>query len=117
MKKRLLLVLRLRLGKFLNAIGFPGIIADDEYDSGICKAKIKVRCGPLFTVVSVNELDIFFHRLTGQIKFVGFSEAAFSSPVEGPKSVHIVLHSEVAIPSEQQLALPVECPVYIRRSA
>jgi len=117
MKKRLLLVLRLRLGKFLNAIGFPSIIADGEYDAGNCKAKIQVRSGPLFTVLSVNELEIYFHRLTGQIKFAGFSEASFNSP-EAPKSTHPVLGSEVPVPSQnQQSAFPVQSAVNIRRSA
>jgi hypothetical protein len=118
LKKRVLLRLRVWLGKLLNAIGFPGITADGEYDAGICKGKIQVKRTPLFTVVSVNELEIYFHRLTGQIKSVGFSEASFSSPVEAPKPAHIVLRAEMPVPSEnQQLLLPVEPSVYFRRLA
>ena len=56
-----MLFLRLGLGKLLNAIGFPAVIADCEYDAKVCKAKIRIKRGPLFTVTSVNGLDIYFH--------------------------------------------------------
>ena len=51
----------------------PGIIVTQSYDATITRAKVRVRLGPLFSVVTVNGLDVYFHRLTGKIDGVGFS--------------------------------------------
>ena len=34
-------------------------------------ASVSVRCGPLFTVVTVNGINVYFYRLTGGIDGVG----------------------------------------------
>ncbi len=66
-------LVRLWLGKLLVGLGIPGIIVNQTYDARIRRAKVRVHLGPLFSVVSVNGLDIFFHRLTGKIDGIGFS--------------------------------------------
>lgn len=68
--------MRYLAGQFLNATGIPGVVADGDYHAEIYPAEIRVKVGPLFTVVAVNGLDIYFHRLTGVIDGVGFSPAA-----------------------------------------
>lgn len=68
--------LRFLLGTALNALRVPGFVAESEYRSSICNTRIRVSCGPRFTVVSVNGLDIYFDRLTGAIDGVGLSPAS-----------------------------------------
>jgi len=43
-----------------------------------------VLVGPLFSVVSVNGLDVYFHRLTGKIDGVGFGPARDCKSDETP---------------------------------
>jgi hypothetical protein len=45
---------------------------------------VRVHLGPLFSVVSVNGLDVYFHRLTGRIDGVGFSPAGDCRSDETP---------------------------------
>lgn len=56
-----------------NLAGVPGLVRDCDYDGTSCKARISVRVGQLFTVVRVNGLDVYFHRLTGSIDGIGLS--------------------------------------------
>ena len=67
--------LRLLVGKLYNLAGIPGLVRDCDYSAAVSNARIQVRVGDLFTVVSVNGLDIYFHRLTGSIDGVGISGA------------------------------------------
>jgi hypothetical protein len=64
---------RLWLGKLLGLLHFPGIVVEQTYEANIARATVRVRLGPLFTVVSVNRMDIYFHRLTGRIDGIGFT--------------------------------------------
>jgi hypothetical protein len=75
---------RLWAGKLLTLLGIPGIIANQTYDAAITRAKVRVHLGPLFSVVSVNGLDVYFHRLTGKIDGVGFSPASDYKSDEAP---------------------------------
>ena len=81
MLSHLRLSLREWTGRLLNLAGVPGLVRDCDYYAGICDAHIKVRRGDLFTVVSVNGLDIYFHRLSGAIDGVGLSPASDCTPV------------------------------------
>lgn len=72
--------LRFWIGRLLNAAGVPGLVEDGAYDAHTCQAAIRVKRGPLFTVITVNGLDIYFHRLTGAIDGVGFSPNAGCRP-------------------------------------
>jgi len=75
---------RLWLGKALILFGVPGIVVNQTYEAAITRAKVRVHLGPLFSVVSVNGLDIYFHRLTGKIDGVGFSPASDCTRDEAP---------------------------------
>lgn len=75
-RDRAWLFVRLWAGRIFNWAGIPGLVRDCDYEASICKATISVRMGPLFTVVRVNGLDVYFHRLTGEIDGVGFSQTS-----------------------------------------
>ena len=70
------------LGRLLVTLRIPGIIVNQSYDGTITRAKVRVHLGPLFSVVSVNGLDVYFHRLTGKIDGVGFSPGSDDRPDE-----------------------------------
>jgi hypothetical protein len=74
-------LIRFWAGKVLNAIGVPGVVQPGTYESGIGPTSVRVTVGPLFTVVSVNGVDVYLHRLTGAIDGVGYSVA---TPVSQP---------------------------------
>ena len=64
---------KLWFGKLLNLAGFPAIVRECEYHSQALHADAKVRKLGLFTVVTVNGLDVYFTRFTGKIDGVGSS--------------------------------------------
>jgi hypothetical protein len=74
-KNKVLSWLRLRLrvlaGKVFNLAGVPGLVRDCDYEGGVAKANITVRTKELFTIITVNGLEIYFHRMTGKIDGVG----------------------------------------------
>jgi len=63
--------IRLVLGTIFNLAGVPGLVRNCEYEAGAMDARISVRVREMYTVVHVNGLDIYFHRLTGKIDGVG----------------------------------------------
>ena len=67
---------RLWLGKLLVILGVPGVMVSQTYDAQVTNARVRVYLGPLFSVVSVNGLDIYFHRLTGKIDGIGLSTSS-----------------------------------------
>lgn len=69
---RIRLWMRVFGGKVYNLAGIPGIVRDCDYSASAYDARIKVRSKELFTIITVNGLDIYFHRLTGTIDGVGF---------------------------------------------
>ena len=73
---------RFWVGRLLVRLGVPGIVADQTYEAEIAPAHIRVHVGPLFSVVTVNGLDIYFHRLTGKITGVGFPTGSGYRPDE-----------------------------------
>ena len=64
-------LIRFAAGKLLNAIGVPGVVQPGTYESAVGPTSVRITLGPLFTVVSVNAIDIYIHRLTGAIDGVG----------------------------------------------
>jgi hypothetical protein len=66
-------MVRLWAGRLLMALRLPGIMVAQTYEAEITRARVRVHLSPLFSVVSVNGVDIYFHRLTGRIDGVGFS--------------------------------------------
>jgi hypothetical protein len=63
--------LRLLLGYLFNLAGVPGLVRECTYSGSAAKAEITVRLSGMFTIISVNGLDIYFHRLTGSIDGLG----------------------------------------------
>ena len=59
------------IGKVMGWAGLPGFVRDCEYQCGISGQFIRVQVSPLFTVVSVNGLDVYFYRMTGGIDGTG----------------------------------------------
>ncbi len=68
--------LRLALGMLLNLAGVPGIVRECEYHDPSAQLTVRVRKYGSFTVISVNDFDIHFSRLTGTIDSIGSSEPA-----------------------------------------
>lgn len=64
---------KLWFGKLLNLAGFPAIVRECDYHSPAMNADVKVRKHGLYTIVTVNGLDIFFTRFTGKMDGVGFN--------------------------------------------
>jgi hypothetical protein len=77
-------LVRLWVGKLLVVLGIPGIVVNQSYEAATARAKVRVHLGPLFSVVSVNGLDVYFHRLTGKIDGVGFNPARNCKSDETP---------------------------------
>jgi hypothetical protein len=61
----------LAFGILYNSARVPGLVRECDYQSGVADATIKVRVHDLFTIIEVNGLEIYFHRLTGTIDGVG----------------------------------------------
>jgi len=76
--------MRVAVGVLFNLAGVPGPVRDCDYQAGITDAHVKVRVRDLFTVIEVNGLEIFFHRLTGTIDGVGFTPCC--KPGQAPES-------------------------------
>jgi hypothetical protein len=68
---------RLHFGRLLNVLGIPASIRKCDYRSEAIGATVKVEHRDLFTVVTVNGLDVYFSRITGKIDGVGISQAAY----------------------------------------
>ena len=64
--------IRVLFGILFNLAGVPGLVRDCDYRAGVTDAYVKVRVRELFTIVEVNGLEIYFHRLTGIIDGIGF---------------------------------------------
>jgi len=91
-----LTLLRFWAGKVLNAIGVPGVVVPGTYEAGIGEASVRITLGPLFTVVTVNGLDVYIHRFTGAIDGVGFSLATGCKPAGTP-----ALERSAALPAAE----------------
>jgi hypothetical protein len=61
------------VGWLVNMSGAPGFVRECDYEGTVCNASIKVRVGPVFTIITVNSLDISFDRLSGRMAGIGFS--------------------------------------------
>lgn len=83
-------LVRCWVGSLLNLIGIPGFVRDCEYSGVTAKVRVAVRTHELFTIVSVNGLDIYFHRLTGKIDGIGFSLVADCKQVLTQELKHLV---------------------------
>jgi hypothetical protein len=78
-------LVRFWAGKVLNAIGVPGVVLPGTYESGVGPTSVRITVGPLFTVVTVNGVDVYLHRLTGTIDGVGCGVATPVSERDWPE--------------------------------
>ncbi len=53
------------LGKLANAVGAPGVVKDAQYKSAQDGTSVSVKRGFLYTVISVNGVDVYFRRFGG----------------------------------------------------
>ena len=99
-RDRAWLYVRLWVGRLFNLAGMPGIVRNCDYEASICQGSVSVRVGPLFTVVQVNGLDVYFHRLTGKIDGMGFSLVSGCKPESTPQLADF---GELPVDSQPQL--------------
>ncbi len=68
---RLWFRIRLFVSWLMGMVGLPGFVRECEYESGIFDAKIRVQVDGIYTIITVNGLDIYFDRFTGKIDGTG----------------------------------------------
>lgn len=61
----------MQLARLLNRAGVPGAIQPMSYHDNLTGQQIDVRVGMLFTVLTVNEHDYYFDRMTGRFDGTG----------------------------------------------
>ena len=76
--------IKLWFGKLLNLAGFPAIVRECNYHSQALNTDVKVRKLGLYTIITVNGLDVYFTRFTGTMDGVGFNPASGYTIVEYP---------------------------------
>src|SRR5450755_1977173 len=76
------------LGNLLNAVGAPGFLRDTEFRSRTFGTHVRVKRGQLFTVVSINGLDVYFGRFSGTVDGVGFSPTLGCNAAITPQNAH-----------------------------
>ena len=81
---------RVAAGKIFTLAGIPGLVRNCEYHASVTDATVQVRVNDIYTVISVNGLDIYFHRLTGAIDGVGFNPTSDCKPGRAPELAHPV---------------------------
>ena len=59
------------LGRLLNRIGIPGAVRDIHIKDALTGQEVNIHVGPLFTRLSVNGRDYFFHRTSGKFDGTG----------------------------------------------
>jgi hypothetical protein len=74
-------------GRALNALGVPGLVRECKYKSTETDTFVSVRVGQLYSVVSVNGVDVYFHRITGRIDGVGVTPISGYREWGMPKSI------------------------------
>ena len=63
-------------GWLANLSGYPCIIREGEYHSPSVGVDVRVKASRLYTVVTVNDVDVYFYRLTGGYDGAGVSQAS-----------------------------------------
>lgn len=69
-------IFKLYVGRLLNLAGYPALVRECEYRSHALNTVVRVKKLQLFTLVSVNGVDVYFNRFTGVIDGVGASPGA-----------------------------------------
>lgn len=67
------------LGRLINWLGWPGFVQEGTFRSSkVADVEVRVRNTRLYTVVSVNGVDVYFDRLTGRIDGTGVTATSGS---------------------------------------
>ena len=74
-------------GWLANLAGVPCVVRETQYASAAHGVNVRVRASNLYTVVTVNGIDVYFYRLTGGIDGVGLSPSADCTASGMPQSV------------------------------
>jgi hypothetical protein len=69
-------IVKLYLGKIANLLGYPAIVRECDYHSRTIGTFVTVKKRELYTIVTVNGVDVYFNRLSGSIDGVGTSRAS-----------------------------------------
>ena len=67
------------IGNLANLAGYPSVVREGDYGSDASGMMVSVRSSALYTTVTVNGVDVYFNRLSGQLDSIGFS-----APAGGP---------------------------------
>ena len=54
------------LGRLLNKLGVPGAVRNVHFKDALTGQEIDVQVSALYTRISVNGRDYYFHRITGR---------------------------------------------------
>ena len=92
------------LGNLLNAVGAPGFLRDTEFRSRTFGTHVRVKRGQLFTVVSVNGLDVYFGRFSGTVDGVGFSPTIGCRPPVSAESSQSIYSAAMTAQLDSALA-------------
>jgi hypothetical protein len=63
--------LRIWLGNALNRAGVPGMVKETIIPDEVTGAIVRIKTNPLYTVVSIDGRDYYFHRFTGRFGGTG----------------------------------------------
>jgi hypothetical protein len=60
-------------GWLANLAGYPCVVREGQYASEAHGVSVRVRASNIYTVITVNGVDVFFYRLSGRIDGVGIN--------------------------------------------
>lgn len=83
------MVLKSWIGALLNKFGVPGFVRYTIYSNPAAGVRVLVQCYRLFSVVSVNGVDVYFHRITGKIDGIFVSPNANCGLLRAKKSYRV----------------------------
>ena len=67
-------------GRVANLAGYPCLIREGRFESPAVGVNVSVQASDSYTIVTVNGVEVFFHRLSGQFDGVGFSQNSHPRP-------------------------------------
>lgn len=74
-------------GGVANRAGYPGLVRAGRWRSEHLEVDVTVRTSRLFTVVTVNGVDVYFYRLSGGYDGIGASCRARCRGWDAPRPV------------------------------
>jgi hypothetical protein len=82
--------MRALIGRFINWLGWPGFVQETTYRSSkAADVEVLVRKTRLYTVVTVNGVDVYFDRLTGRIDGTGVAATSGLRWGSTARSMHL----------------------------